>query len=90
MEQPVRSDERLTTRLGADSRVVDLPVGTQGVFGLPVSSIAIPGWMLAAEDRDAEPIIRALSEPGFTLTLGTSQLRYDIRGLRQVTDREAT
>jgi CRISPR-associated endonuclease/helicase Cas3 len=90
MEQPVRSDEHLFTRLGADSRLVDLPEGTRGVFGLPVSSIAVPGWMLATEDRDTEPKISALSEPGFMLTLGTSQLRYDVRGLHQVTDREAS
>lgn len=89
MEQPVRSDEHLTTRLGADSRIVDLPTGTRGCFGLPVSSIAVPGWMLAVEDRDAEPVIGSLSEPGFTLTLGSSQLRYDIRGLQQVTNGEA-
>jgi CRISPR-associated endonuclease/helicase Cas3 len=83
MDQPIRPEERVTTRLGGDRRLVELPPGTLGAFGLSVTSIAVPGWMIRAADRTADVAVTPLlSDPGFILAIGSTTLRYDVRGLQ--------
>jgi len=71
------ADERIRTRLGEDSLMIDLPEGTTGPFGRPIRRLSLPGWM-------ATMLLRAPS----TLTVQSpwsewsTHLSYDRWGLR--------
>ncbi|MFN8717773.1 MAG: CRISPR-associated helicase Cas3' [Gemmatimonas sp.] len=83
MRQPVRQEEHVTTRLGGDRRMVDLPPGTTGAFGVEVTSLSVPGWMIRPSDRAAEAIVAPrLSDSGFIVEIGSTTLHYDIHGLQ--------
>jgi CRISPR-associated endonuclease/helicase Cas3 len=83
MEQPMRPEEHVTTRLGGDRRIVELPPGTIGAFGRAVTSISVPGWMMRASDRTEDPLVTPrVSDPGFTIAIGSTTLLYDVRGLQ--------
>ncbi|MDR3518482.1 MAG: hypothetical protein P4M00_22020 [Azospirillaceae bacterium] len=75
----------MTTRLGEQDRRVELPPGTLGPFGTPISALAVPAHLLRREPLESEPRIHA--EAGtVTLDFDTATLVYDRMGLRRAPD----
>lgn len=84
-----RFDDHLVTRLGADDRLVELPPGTAGPFGVNVGRIAVPGWLARGVPDDASvEVTRDESANGARLrvALGNLPLIYDRHGLRRAED----
>lgn len=82
-DNAIDPDERLTTRLGDESRLLDLPEGTMGPLGEPVRRLPIPAWMAHGIDV---PRLELRCEPG-TLRLfadGREAFLYDAAGLMKV------
>lgn len=85
MEQGLDNAERITTRLGANDRLVKLPEGTIGPFGGQISQIAVPDWMLRGIDSEAQVTV-AKSATGADLELGVGDRKffYGAHGLHPV------
>lgn len=49
---PRYDEEKLKTRLGADDRLVDLPLPCTSPFGVTLTRMKLPGWMLSGLDAD--------------------------------------
>ncbi len=70
-------DGRIVTRLGADDRILLLPNGINGPFGLKVRQWSVPGrWC-----RGVPPDAKARAEDG-RIVWGSVTLNYDATGLR--------
>lgn len=70
-------DGRIVTRLGADDRILLLPDGINGPFGLKVRQWSVPGrWC-----RGVPPDAKARAEDG-RIVWGSVTLDYDATGLR--------
>lgn len=86
MEQPVDSDARVTTRLGADGLLVRLPATTLGAFGQVISQISIPAWMVAgssdAAQVDSVRVTQAAS--GTVIAVGDRAFQYGPHGLERM------
>jgi CRISPR-associated endonuclease/helicase Cas3 len=81
-----RFDDTLATRLGADDRLLPLPLGTVGPFGQIVGRIAVPRWMVRDVAVDAAPIItteRTTHGERLHIALDTQRFVYDRLGLRR-------
>lgn len=50
--QPI-PDLRAETRLGLKDRHVELPESLPGLFGKPVQTLNVPGWMIQEDPDDA-------------------------------------
>lgn len=76
----IAPDERLTTRLGDESRLLDLPEGTMGPFGEPVRRLTIPAWMAQGIDV---PHLEPRRDGGALRLLadGRDAFLYDTTGL---------
>ncbi len=85
MEQGLDDGERITTRLGADDRLLQLPPNTVGPFGIVISQLAVPSWMLLGVDADAEPVLAERSSgTHFEFTVGERRFVYSAHGLHQM------
>ena len=75
------ADERVATRLGAADRLVDLGAGALGPFGVVVTQIRIPNYLLP-DDTAAGAAEKILPiEDGFAFSLGSVRYSYDRFGL---------
>ena len=77
----IDNDERVATRLGAADRQVDLPDAVLGPFGVPVSALRIPHFLLDGVSPDAEPIMASQASDTISFRLGGGLFRYDRFGL---------
>jgi CRISPR-associated endonuclease/helicase Cas3 len=83
-------DQRVTTRLGADDRLLTLvapgetPPG--GAFGQPVTTLKVPGHLVKGVPGDAAVGDLTTSPAGFTFALGDRSFLYDATGLRRGSD----
>ncbi|MFD1625183.1 CRISPR-associated helicase Cas3' [Azospirillum griseum] len=73
----------VATRLGARDRRVELPPGTTGAFGTPITALTIPAHLLPDPLTDATPVVNATAE-GLTLRVGETEFVYDRMGLRRL------
>lgn len=79
----INPKERISTRLGADSRLVTLPSGTIGPFGHPIRRLSVPEWMAA--DLDLSKIEVRLAGTGLELWVdGAGRFSYSAFGLSQI------
>jgi len=79
----IDSDERATTRLGTADRLVDLPDGVPGPFGVPVTALRVPHFLLDGVSPDAEPVIKADAGGVVSFCLDGALFHYDRFGLRR-------
>ena len=79
-------DERATTRLGTADRQVDLPDGVLGPFGMPVTALRVPHFLLEGVSPDAEPVIKAEAGGVVSFCLDEARFHYDRFGLRRERD----
>ena len=83
-------DQRVTTRLGADDRLLTLvapgetPPG--GAFGRPVTTLKIPGHLVKGVPEDATARNLRTNPAGFVFALGDRSFLYDAMGLRRGSD----
>lgn len=85
MEQGVEDAAHVTTRLGADDRLIRLPAGTVGPFGTMVLQLSVPGWMLRGIEADAAVLTSAGARADTLLvSVGAQQFRYDAHGLHLI------
>jgi len=85
MEQGVEDAAHVTTRLGADDRLIRLPTGTIGPFGTIVSQLSVPGWMLRGIEAEAPlRIERAADTHTLSIFVGAQQFQYDAHGLHHI------
>jgi CRISPR-associated endonuclease/helicase Cas3 len=75
-------DERIVTRLGLEDRAVELPAGTIGPFGEPISLLTIPGRWLGGVKPDAVPTVTKAGPGTLGVGLGDRVFVYDRLGLR--------
>jgi CRISPR-associated endonuclease/helicase Cas3 len=82
MEQGMETGDRITTRLGADDRLLALPYNIIGPFGVGITRIAVPGWMVRGVDVEARVTV-GMAEPGegLALTYGDRRFVYGAHGL---------
>jgi CRISPR-associated endonuclease/helicase Cas3 len=79
---PAKADqERMRTRIGADSREIEFDPALKGPFGQLVSALVLPGHMLRGVPADAVPIAAA-ADDGFTFRIGGLLLDYGRLGCR--------
>jgi len=76
-------DERATTRLGTADRQVDLRDGILGPFGVPVTTLRIPHFLLDGVSPDAEPSMEESTDGVAQFHLDGALFRYDRFGLRR-------
>jgi CRISPR-associated endonuclease/helicase Cas3 len=72
----------IKTRLGLDDRAVDLPEGTIGPFGAPISTLTVPGRWLGSVPADVEPTLEGDRSGGIKMRFGDRLFVYDRLGLR--------
>jgi CRISPR-associated endonuclease/helicase Cas3 len=77
------ADEHVTTRLGAADRQVDLPGEVLGPFGLPVTVLRIPHFLLAGVAAEAGPEDVRQRNGAIHFRLGAQRFRYDRFGLQR-------
>jgi CRISPR-associated endonuclease/helicase Cas3 len=86
MEQPVDSDARVMTRLGADGLLVRLPEATLGAFGQVITQISIPAWMVAGSSAaiavDSVRVTQART--GIVIAVGDRAFHYGPHGLERM------
>ncbi|GJD53526.1 hypothetical protein OPKNFCMD_6302 [Methylobacterium crusticola] len=79
-------DEKVRTRLGADDRLIPPKAPFVGPFGVTITQLRIPGWMLKDAGQLPDDVTVAVREEagaeGVRFTLGTVGFRYDRLGLR--------
>ena len=73
----------IRTRLGTSDRLVELPPGTIGPFGMAIRRLTLPGWWLEHRQvpQDARVQVQTLGDH-LTIDYGGHIFRYDARGLR--------
>lgn len=85
-------DPTIRTRLGTSDRLVDLPPGTTGPFGITIRRLTLPGWWLEQRQvpHDAPVSIEVLGDH-LAIDYGGHVFRYDAQGLRpaDATDEDA-
>ncbi len=74
-------DEQLRTRLGEDGVVLRLAPGTVGVFGLPITRIALPAFW--SQGLTGEEAVEVEAGAPIRMTVGDKDLFYDFGGLRR-------
>lgn len=74
--------QRISTRLGLDDRTVELPAGTIGPFGGPVTALNVPGRWLPGVVADAPTTVRVAAPGVLGVTVGDRSFLYDRLGLR--------
>jgi len=73
-------DEAVQTRLGARGPVIELPDGTVGPFGLPITRIAPPArWCLGLSGEEVPEVER--HEDGLHIAIGDKRFVYDFSGV---------
>lgn len=81
-------DEKVRTRLGADDRLIRPEAPFVGPFGVVVTQLRIPGWMLTKAGPIPDDATAAVREgagaEGVRFTLGAVEFRYDRFGLQAV------
>lgn len=88
------ADESVQTRLGARGPLIELPAGTQGPFGLPITSIAPPArWCAGLVGDEPVSVETGDSNDGAESTLhiamGDRRFTYDRSGLALEQDRKS-
>jgi CRISPR-associated endonuclease/helicase Cas3 len=85
-------DQTIRTRLGTSDRLVDLPPGTTGPFGITIRRLTLPGWWLEQRQvpHDAPISVEVLGDH-LAIHYGDHVFRYDAQGLRPIeaTDEDA-
>ncbi len=82
MDQALDDAERITTRLGANDRLIQLPDGTSGPFGNGVTQISVPDWMLRGVDVEAAVTVAKFgTSADFELRIGDRSFTYGAYGL---------
>ncbi len=85
MEQPLDDAERIGTRLGENNRLIRFPEGTIGPFGIAITQIAVPFWMLSGvEEEAAVTIVKTRANADFDLHIGARHFVYGAHGLHPV------
>ena len=83
-------DQRVTTRLGADDRLLTLAAPGEtppgGAFGQPVTTLKMPGHLVKGVPGDAAVRNLTASPAGFVFALGDRSFLYDAMGLRRGSD----
>jgi len=83
-------DQRVTTRLGADDRLLVLTTPGEtpprGAFGQPVTTLKVPGHLVKGVPGDAAVRNLTTSPAGFVFALGDRPFVYDAMGLRRGSD----
>ncbi|MEP6621970.1 MAG: CRISPR-associated helicase Cas3' [bacterium] len=86
MEQGLEQGEHITTRLGADDRVLTLPANTIGPFGVEITRLTVPGWMVRGVDVEATIAVALTAQPGeLAFTYGDRRFVYGAHGLHPMT-----
>ncbi len=82
-------DERITTRLGLDDRLVHFDPARMGPFGGRIAVLTIPGrWLKGQPPSDALPSDITPTNGAFAFTFNGYRFHYDRLGLRPVTTQE--
>lgn len=82
MEHTLGDVERISTRLGADDRLIQFPANTIGPFAELISQIAVPGWMLSGVDTEAAvTIAKSTSGAELGVQVGDRRFLYGTHGL---------
>ena len=78
-------DQKIRTRLGADSVAIRLATPEGGPFGTSVRRFAIPQWMLEGplEEYESSPKVNA-NEEGLTLEFPSQSFLYTATGLHRL------
>jgi hypothetical protein len=83
-------DQRVTTRLGADDRLLALTTPGEtpprGAFGQPVATLKVPGHLVKGVPGDAAVHNLTTSPAGFVFAFGDRSFVYDAMGLRRGSD----
>lgn len=81
LEQDGEVATEVATRLGDRDRRVELPAGTTGAFGQPITALTIPAHLLRGVPVEAVPEVEPVVE-GLRVRVGEVELLYDCKGLR--------
>lgn len=76
----------IATRLGTNSRRIELPSGTCGVFAREISELNVPGWMAEGISELPEVKIQPGGEGGMRIWIDHRHYIYDRLGLRSKED----
>lgn len=76
-------DEKLRTRLGEDGVVLRLAPGTVGVFGLPITRIALPAFW--SQGLTGEEAVEVQAGPPIRMTVAGKVMSYGPEGLMRET-----
>ena len=74
-------DEKIRTRLGEEGVVLTLPPGTIGVFGAPISRIALPGFW--SRGLTGEEVAAVEAGPPMRIIVGDLVTTYGPEGLKR-------
>ncbi|KFB69419.1 CRISPR-associated helicase Cas3' [Candidatus Accumulibacter vicinus] len=86
-ERSFPTDQRISTRLGAQDRVVFFCLSQFGPFGEPLKSLPIRHYLVPKDlPLDAEPTRVTQHENGLTFRLGEATFRYSRLGLECLRD----
>ena len=80
------ADEHIATRLGAADRQLELPGEWRGPFGIPVTVLRVPHFLLEGVPSDAEPSDLRQEAEALLFQLGVRKFRYDRFGLARAQD----
>ncbi|MEO5349244.1 MAG: CRISPR-associated helicase Cas3' [Magnetococcus sp. YQC-3] len=82
-------EERISTRLGLDDRLVHFAAPPMGPFGERIALLTIPGrWLKGQPPPDTLPDGITPTEGGFSFTFNDLRFHYDRLGLRPVVTQE--
>lgn len=78
---PTAEEAAIRTRLGAEGARIELPDGTIGPFGAPVSALVLPAHWSKGVDPDSTALEQ--TDTGLKITLNNQVLIYDHLGLQR-------
>lgn len=81
--QDVADQPQARTRLGLDSRRLQLKHPLIGPFGSPIDELICPGYWLTTASPNEAPIVLSSSSDGLILRVGDQTLRYSRFGLEK-------
>ena len=76
------ADETVQTRLGARGPILELPEGTVGPFGGPITQLTPPAWWCRGLTGQKPPVVEP-QEPGLRITVDEMAFLYSRDGLRR-------
>ncbi len=85
MAQPVDDAVNVASRLGGMDRLLELPRGTMGPFGRPVTRLTAPAWMLTGVPPGAPVTCTEHADTSLLITVGDRAFTYGPHGLHPFT-----